>query len=85
MYGNGVDKELTELVPGILNQLGPDSLASLRKLAESYQAMNAQHTASQASGAPVDASTTDDDVPDVVQNFDEAKDDADSTQVDKLD
>ncbi|KAH0158197.1 hypothetical protein KCU86_g19963, partial [Aureobasidium melanogenum] len=26
IYGNGEDKELTELVPGILNQLGPDSL-----------------------------------------------------------
>lgn len=26
-------------MPGILNQLGPDSLASLRKLAESYQNM----------------------------------------------
>lgn len=39
VYGNGEDKELTELVPGILNQLGPDSLASLRKLAESYQSM----------------------------------------------
>merc|ERR1712115_648645 len=38
IYGNGEEKELTELVPGILNQLGPDSLASLRKLAESYQA-----------------------------------------------
>lgn len=30
---------MTELVPGILNQLGPDSLASLRKLAESYQSL----------------------------------------------
>jgi len=39
IYGNGEEKELTELVPGILNQLGPDSLASLRKLAESYQSM----------------------------------------------
>lgn len=39
VYGNGEDKELTELVPGILNQLGPDSLASLRKLAESYQSL----------------------------------------------
>merc|ERR1712169_119896 len=39
IYGNGEEKELTELVPGILNQLGPDSLASLRKLAESYQNM----------------------------------------------
>lgn len=39
IYGSGEEKELTELVPGILNQLGPDSLASLRKLAESYQNM----------------------------------------------
>ncbi|ETI23155.1 nascent polypeptide-associated complex subunit beta [Cladophialophora carrionii CBS 160.54] len=39
IYGNGEDKELTELVPGILNQLGPDSLASLRRLAESYQSL----------------------------------------------
>lgn len=37
VYGQGQDKELTELVPGILNQLGPESLANLRKLAESYQ------------------------------------------------
>lgn len=27
VYGTGHVKELTELVPGILNQLGPDSLA----------------------------------------------------------
>merc|ERR1739848_192759 len=39
IYGNGEFNELSELVPGILNQLGPDSLASLRKLAESYQNM----------------------------------------------
>jgi nascent polypeptide-associated complex subunit beta len=37
IYGNAEEKELTELVPGILSQLGPDSLASLRKLAESYK------------------------------------------------
>ena len=68
VYGNGVDKELTELVPGILSQLGPDSLASLRKLAESYQAMNAAHMANQgAAGAGGD-----DEVPDVPTNFDEA-------------
>lgn len=60
IYGQGVDKELTELVPGIINQLGPDSLASLRKLAESYQAMNA---AQQAGGA---GKEDDDEVPDVV-------------------
>ncbi|CAO1624823.1 unnamed protein product [Parajaminaea phylloscopi] len=80
VYGNGADKELTELVPGILSQLGPDSLASLRKLAESYQAMNAAHMASQG-GA--DAS---DEVPDVPTNFDEAESkDAAETEVEKLD
>lgn len=63
IYGNGEDKELTELVPGILNQLGPDSLASLRKLAESYQNMQKD----QKEGGGDD----DDDIPDLVagENF----------------
>ena len=51
-------------MPGILNQLGPDSLASLRKLAEQYQQMNAQQNA----GADPEA---DDDIPDLVEKFDE--------------
>ncbi|KAH8885713.1 NAC-domain-containing protein [Thozetella sp. PMI_491] len=61
IYGNGEDKELTELVPGILNQLGPDSLASLRKLAESYQSL-------QKSG---EKEADDDEIPELVegQNF----------------
>ncbi|KAN0084197.1 NAC domain containing protein [Tylopilus felleus] len=65
IYGAGHVKELTELVPGILNQLGPDSLASLRKLAESYQAIQ-QGQQRPAAGAEND----DDDVPDLVENFD---------------
>lgn len=56
IYGNGEDKELTELVPGILNQLGPDSLASLRKLAESYQNMQKG-----------DKDGEEDDIPDLVE------------------
>ena len=61
IYGNGEDKELTELVPGILNQLGPDSLNSLRKLAESYQAMQKKE------GAEGDKKDDDDDdIPDLV-------------------
>ncbi|KAJ3521213.1 hypothetical protein NM208_g13397 [Fusarium decemcellulare] len=55
IYGNGEDKELTELVPGILNQLGPDSLASLRKLAESYQNMQKEK------------GDDEDDIPDLVE------------------
>jgi len=63
IYGQGQVKELTELVPGILNQLGPDSLASLRKLAESYQAIQ------QNQQRPGAADDDDDDVPDLVENF----------------
>lgn len=66
VYGQGQDKELTELVPGILNQLGPDSLASLRKLAESYQAMNAQHAQAQAAAGKGE---DDDEVPDLVSTM----------------
>ncbi|KAF2173155.1 hypothetical protein M409DRAFT_35421 [Zasmidium cellare ATCC 36951] len=62
IYGAGEDKELTELVPGILNQLGPDSLASLRKLAESYQSL-------QKSGEGEEGKKDDDDdeIPDLVE------------------
>ncbi|CCA74014.1 probable transcription factor BTF3a [Serendipita indica DSM 11827] len=66
VYGTGQVKELTELVPGILNQLGPDSLASLRKLAESYQAIQQGQRA--AAGATKEED--DDDVPDLVESFD---------------
>ena len=70
VYGAGHVKELTELVPGILNQLGPDSLASLRKLAESYQAIQQSQQQPPAGGADDD----DDDVPDLVENFDAVED-----------
>jgi len=76
IYGTGQVKELTELVPGILNQLGPDSLASLRKLAESYQAI--QQSQAARGGVPGGAvageapagDDDDDDVPDLVESFD---------------
>ena len=54
-------------MPGILNQLGPDSLASLRKLAESYQSVQGQQRPPNAGVAEDD---DDDDVPDLVENFD---------------
>ncbi|KLO14104.1 NAC-domain-containing protein [Schizopora paradoxa] len=65
IYGTGAVKDLTELVPGILNQLGPDSLTSLRKLAESYQNIQQQ----KAPGASAGGDDDDDDVPDLVENF----------------
>jgi nascent polypeptide-associated complex subunit beta len=71
IYGTGQVKELTELVPGILNQLGPDSLASLRKLAESYQAIQqGQQRPPNSGGNAPDDDDDDDDVPDLVESFD---------------
>jgi nascent polypeptide-associated complex subunit beta len=75
IYGAGQVKELTELVPGILNQLGPDSLASLRKLAESYQAIQQGQQRAGAGAAEDD----DDDVPDLVENFDVEAEKKDNT------
>lgn len=85
VYGVGHVKELTELVPGILNQLGPDSLASLRKLAESYQAIQAQQQGKNG-GAGALADEDDDEVPDLVDTFDvedEAKEGAKEKEEDK--
>ncbi|KAG0225130.1 Nascent polypeptide-associated complex subunit beta [Actinomortierella wolfii] len=64
VYGRGEEKELTELVPSILSQLGPDSLATLRKLAESYQ--------QSAAGKAALGGDDDDEVPDLVDSFDKA-------------
>jgi nascent polypeptide-associated complex subunit beta len=61
IYGNGEEKELTELVPGILNQLGPDSLASLRKLAESYQSLQKKEAGEKKDDED------EDDIPDLVE------------------
>merc|ERR1719378_594464 len=34
--GNAESKQLQELLPGIISQLGPDNLASLKRIAESF-------------------------------------------------
>ncbi|KAG0318892.1 Nascent polypeptide-associated complex subunit beta [Dissophora globulifera] len=69
IYGRGEEKELTELLPGILNQLGPDSLASLRRIAETYQQSAAGQAALAAAGTQGD---DDDEVPDLVESFEDA-------------
>ncbi|KAG9050619.1 Nascent polypeptide-associated complex subunit beta [Tulasnella sp. UAMH 9824] len=81
VYGAGQVKELTDLVPGILGQLGPDSLASLRKLAAQYQSQTAAAAAAAAAAAGANGAggeakgEDDDDVPDLVESF-EPTDDA---------
>merc|ERR1712032_801811 len=57
-------KKLQDLLPGIINQLGPDNLANLKKIAQQYQA-----DPSKAAGGAKEED--DDDVPDV-ETFEEA-------------
>ena len=65
--GRGETKKLQDLLPGIINQLGPDNLANLKALAESYGVGAAEDKA---------ADEGDDDVPDLVENFEAVSDDA---------
>lgn len=58
--GPSQTKKLQDLLPGIINQLGPDNLANLKKIAAQYQSAQA------AEGED------DDDVPELVENFEEA-------------
>jgi len=63
VYGQCDDKQVMDLMPGILNQLGTDSLSHLRKLA----GIPEDHGASK--------DVDDDEVPDLVGNFEEASKD----------
>ena len=63
--GHGENKKLAEMLPSILNQLGSKSINSLKKLA-SPRSDDAQ------AAIPEEI---DDDVPDLVENFDEASKD----------
>ena len=59
--GKGQDKDLFELVPGIINQLGPESLASLKKLAEAAQS----EVAAAGGEVPAAPAENDDEIPEV--------------------
>jgi nascent polypeptide-associated complex subunit beta len=67
--GHGENKQITDLLPGILNQLGAESLTHLKKLAS-----NVPSGADGLDGGMGEAGKDDDDddVPDLVENFDEA-------------
>eukprot|EP00595_Chromulina_sp_UTEXLB2642_P001817 CAMPEP_0196764786 /NCGR_PEP_ID=MMETSP1095-20130614/6855_1 /TAXON_ID=96789 ORGANISM="Chromulina nebulosa, Strain UTEXLB2642" /NCGR_SAMPLE_ID=MMETSP1095 /ASSEMBLY_ACC=CAM_ASM_000446 /LENGTH=147 /DNA_ID=CAMNT_0042121229 /DNA_START=87 /DNA_END=530 /DNA_ORIENTATION=- len=61
--GNAEVKQMTELLPNILSQLGPESLERLRKYAESLGANGTNQS---------NNDDDDDEVPDLVENFEEA-------------
>jgi len=74
--GQSETKQITEMLPGILNQLGAESLQHLKRLATSVGAGAGAGGAGAEKPAAVDEEEDDDDdVPDLVENFDEASKD----------
>uniref|UniRef100_A0A7S4Q8Y7 Nascent polypeptide-associated complex subunit beta n=1 Tax=Alexandrium monilatum TaxID=311494 RepID=A0A7S4Q8Y7_9DINO len=63
--GHAENKKLEELLPGIINQLGPDNLVNLKRIAEGYAAAGA------AGGAAAAADGADEDIPDIGENFED--------------
>ena len=59
--GNGVEKPLQDLLPGIISQLGSDSLSSLKKLAEAF-AKSRENLA-----ADGESKAEDEDIPELVE------------------
>jgi nascent polypeptide-associated complex subunit beta len=66
--GPNDSKQLTELLPGIMNQLGPDNISHLKQIADSMSS-GANETKTNISTTHGDAD--DDDVPDLVANFED--------------
>lgn len=64
--GHAENKQITEMLPGILNQLGAESLSNLKKLATNVTA------GGDSKPVTADIDEDDDEVPDLVENFDEA-------------
>eukprot|EP00602_Paraphysomonas_sp_CaronLab_P006219 CAMPEP_0185023936 /NCGR_PEP_ID=MMETSP1103-20130426/6651_1 /TAXON_ID=36769 /ORGANISM="Paraphysomonas bandaiensis, Strain Caron Lab Isolate" /LENGTH=162 /DNA_ID=CAMNT_0027556737 /DNA_START=54 /DNA_END=542 /DNA_ORIENTATION=+ len=64
--GNAETKPLQDLLPGILSQMGQESMNNLRQI------MEAMGGADAAAGAPADGNQSDEDIPDLVENFEEA-------------
>lgn len=63
--GNADERDLSSLMPGIYSQLGPDSVQNLKQIIEHYS----------NGGASDLKDDDDDDVPDLVDNFEAADDD----------
>lgn len=68
--GKSETKRMEELLPGILNQLGQNSLQNLQRLLSSYQASHESKTSTQSADAE-----DQEDVPDLVEDFEAQADD----------
>jgi len=56
------------MLPGIMNQLGPDNINHLKQIADS---MSASTVANLSTPRATQGDTNDDDVPDLVANFED--------------
>ncbi|GAA5836955.1 hypothetical protein JCM9279_007717 [Rhodotorula babjevae] len=68
VYGHGVHKDLTELMPSVLNQLGPDAMAVIQRLAEQMKG-GPGGAGAQDGGAPtgIEGEADEEDVPELVE------------------
>lgn len=64
--GPNETKQLTELLPGIMNQLGPDNIDHLKQIADKMSYSNRAPSASSK-----DDEIDDDEVPDLIENFED--------------
>mmetsp|Transcript_49824 Transcript_49824/g.153873 ORF Transcript_49824/g.153873 Transcript_49824/m.153873 type:complete len:168 (-) Transcript_49824:4-507(-) len=62
--GHAETKRLEELLPGIINQLGPDNLMNLKRIADGFAASGGNKPA-----AP--AADEEEDIPDIGENFED--------------
>ena len=64
-HNRGKFKELSDLLPGIMNQLGPDNIDHLKQLADNLSNSN------KSTSMGEEHDDGDEDVPDLVENFED--------------
>jgi len=69
--GHGENKSISEMLPGILTQLGPQDITQLKKIATEFANKGAAASVGAGGSAAGAVAASDDDVPDLVQNFEE--------------
>lgn len=62
VHGLGLFKDMAQLLPGILTQLGPEALTELKKMADLFTEQQKQQKV---------VAEDDDDVPDLVESFEQ--------------
>merc|ERR1711915_24084 len=80
--GHAENKQITEMLPGILNHLGAEGFNQLKRLASSVNAANA--TSGMDGTAGTMDEEEDDEVPDLVENFDEVSKNETATEDAKI-